>query len=287
MRNIWGFVLVCLIGVSAARAVTINIDHCGSTIPDNEVGSLTADLNCPPGSTAVSLGYGSTLDMNGHAIDVQNGWGVWCTASARCTVDGGGSGGALGEIRGGQAGVYLQRKASLSAASLVIRDCETGIAAEDWNNGGGASARLTNVQISGSDGAAVRVGRVRADNVRIEGNPGDGIAGSSTTSLMANGLTVTGNAFSAGCDVYGCAGIDVGDIKGTNLFVSGNAGLGIHAKSATLRNSIVVDNVRAGSTRDLVISEMPRINKVACNISVGWGSRSSVHWGVCSRDNAP
>lgn len=286
MRKIFGAVLACVIGAWSGRAAAINIDSCGVTVSDNDVAVLTADLNCPDGTTAVRLGKGSTLNMDGHSIEVPNGWGVWCNAAVRCTVTGGGKFGAFGEIRGGQAGVYLQRRARLSADSLVIRDCETGVSAEDWNTDHGAYARLTNVQITGSEAAAVRVGRIKIDNVRIEDNPGNGIAGLSTTSVKAKGLTVVGNAFSAGCQVYGCEGIDVGEISGTNLLVSGNAGIGIHALSAKLRHSTVIDNVRAGSTKDLVTSEKPRLHKVACNVSLGWGSQSLVHWDVCSLDYA-
>ena len=287
MRMIWGMAIVCVIAVSIERAAAINIDNCGQTIPDNEVGVLTADLNCPSASTAVYVGSGATLNMNGHAIDVPNGWGVWCSAAVRCTVTGGGQFGALGEIRGAEAGVYLGRRARLSAESVVIRDCVTGVEGEDWNAERGASARLTNVQISGSEGAGVRVSRLKADNVRIEDNPGTGIAGPSGGRLKAKGLTVTGNAFSAGCDVYGCQGIDVGEVSGSNLLVSGNGGIGIRAVTVKLSKSTVIDNVRAGAAKDLVIAEQPRLAKVACNVSLGWGSHSSVHWGVCSLDTVP
>lgn len=288
MKPTWGRVLVFVLAVFVNRAAAINIDSCGQTVPDKEVGVLTADLDCPAGSTAVTVGDAATLDMNGHAIVVPNGWGVWCSPHSRCTVDGGGSFGAFGEIRGAEAGVYLQRRTRLTARSLLIRDCVTGVSAEDWNNGRtGASARLTNVQVSGSEGAGLRVGRVIARNVTIEGNPGDGIAGTSSSTLRAKGLTVTGNAFSSGCEVYGCGGIDGGDVRGTNLVVSGNAGTGIRALTAKLRNSTVIENVRAGSLRDLVISEKPRLRHVACDVSLGWGSQGSVHWGVCSLDNVP
>jgi hypothetical protein len=68
--------------------------------------------------------------------------------------------------------------------------------------------------------------------------------------------------------------------------VTGNAGLGIKALETTLRNSTVTDNIRAGQRRDLVSAEEPQLHKVACGVSVGWGSQASVHWGVCALDDA-
>src|SRR4051794_8567180 len=110
MRTLSGLILACVIGGWAASAAAIHIDSCGVTISDNDLAVLTTDLNCAAGTTGVTLGYGATLDMNGHSIDVPNGWGVWCPAAARCTIKGGGAGGAFGAIHGGQAGVYLQRR---------------------------------------------------------------------------------------------------------------------------------------------------------------------------------
>jgi hypothetical protein len=144
------------------------------------------------------------------------------------------------------------------------------------------------VQVTGSDSAAIQIGSLKGDNVTIDNNPGHGIYTPSTESVVkARGLTVTNNAFSADCDLYGCAGIDAGEVKGLSLLVSDNGGIGIRARRATLRKSTVIDNVRAGSTKDLVIAERPRLQSVACNVSLGWGAQSTTHWGVCALDDVP
>lgn len=280
--------LACVVGLFAVRAAAINIDSCGTTVPDGAVAVLTADLSCASGTAAVRLGAGSVLNMNGRTIDAPDGWGVWCIAGSKCTVNGGGGAGfALGLIRGGQAGIYLGSRARLVADGIVIQDCVAGVLAEDWHATRGATARLINLTITGSEGTGVRVGRVKADTVTITGNPGTGIAAGSDSALRARGLMVTNNAFSAGCDVHGCEGIDVGELSGTNLVVSGNAGIGIRAREARLRKSTVVDNIRAGVIKDIVTAEKPRLSRVACNASFGWGSQSSTHWGVCALDNVP
>jgi hypothetical protein len=189
---------------------------------------------------------------------------------------------------GAQAGIYLQRGARVTASDVVIRSCVTGIEAEDWNNGRtGARARLSNVQVNGGAGVGLQVGRLKLENVAIEGNAGTGIMGTSTSWLKAEGLTVVGNAFSAGCQDYGCSGIDVGEIKGKNVVVTDNGGIGIRALRATLRYSTVVRNVRAGSIKDFVVFERPRLRSVTCDVSLGWGSQSLTHWGVCALDGLP
>jgi len=283
-----GLAVIFVVGVfGGVAAAGINIDTCGQMIPDKEVAVLTTDLHCAAGSTAVKLGSGATLNLNGHTIDVPDGWGVWCLPATRCSVVGGGTGGAFGEIRGAETGVYLQSRARASINSVVIRDCVTGVEAEDWRAGRvGASAELINVRITGSTGTGVRVGRVKGENVIVTDNPGNGIAAGSTSCLEAESLTVTRNATSATCDVVGCSGIDVGDLNARGLYVSDNAGLGIHALTARLRSSAVVENRRAGALRSLVISEAPNVRNVACDASFGWGSQSSVPWGVCSLDGS-
>src|SRR6185295_6186951 len=101
---------------SRGTAAAIDVTACGQTIPDYETGVLTTDLVCSTGSTAVTLGYASKFEMNGHTIDVPDGWGVWCVSGSRCTVTGGGSGGALGEIKNGNSGIYIQRGVRLIAS---------------------------------------------------------------------------------------------------------------------------------------------------------------------------
>jgi hypothetical protein len=171
VKRSWGLFISTVL-LFAHSAAAYNIDTCGQTVPDKEIGVLTTDLNCPAASTAVRVGNGATFDMNGHSITVPDGWAIWCQAQTRCTVIGGGIAGALGEIHDADTGIYLQRGTRLTAESVSIQDCVTGIQGEDWNNGrSGAGAKLTNVEITGSEGVAVLLGNVKAINVTIEGNP--------------------------------------------------------------------------------------------------------------------
>jgi hypothetical protein len=84
----------------------------------------------------------------------------------------------------------------------------------------------------------------------------------------------------------GASGIEVGVLKGSSLTVTDNAGVGILALEAKLRDSTVVENRRAGALRNLVVSEEPRLHNVVCDASFGWGSQSSVPWGVCELDSS-
>ncbi len=68
------------------------------------------------------------------------------------------------------------------------------------------------------------------------------------------------------------------------IVVSDNNGIGIYALFAKLADSTVIDNIRAGTGKDLVTSERPRLRNVVCNASRGWGSQSLTPWGVCALD---
>ena len=268
----------------ADLAAAIDISTCGQQVPDGEIGILTTDLVCDSATTAVRLGIGSTLELDGRSIVVPDGWGVWCGPAARCTIVGGNSPGEIGRISGGETGVYLQRNARLVMSDVAIEDCVTGIGAEAWHAPRGAKAMLSNVVVTGSVGTALRVGLLNLKNVTLEGNPGHGIVAGASSRLKANGLVVRGNAFSEDCEAFGCSGIDVGTVRGRDFVVSDNNGIGIYALFAKLADSTVINNIRAGSGKDLVTSEIPRLRNVVCNASRGWGSQSLTPWGVCALD---
>jgi hypothetical protein len=268
--------VAALLAISALPASAFDVTGCGQSIPNREHAVLVADLVCPPGTTAVRLHDGS-LDLGGHSITAPQGWAVWCSGS--CTVTNGG-------IEGGQSGIYLQRGARLVGQNLAITGSQVGIQAEDWNNGvNGSKALLTNVVITGSDLAAVQAGRVLAENVDIHDNSGHGIFVPWSGVLKSRGLTVKNNAYSAGCHDYGCVGISAGRIAGRDLVVTDNQGLGINAISAKLRVATVTGNSRAGAAKDLVIAQRPNLRDVECWRSAGWGSNSTVPWGVCLLDD--
>ena len=215
------------------------------------------------------------------------GFAVWCE-ERRCTISGGESGAPPGEIRDARYGVYLERDIHLEMSHVVVRDCTSqGIAAEDWSDRrGGSKAHLVDVRVTGCEGVAVEVGRLTLERVLIDANPGSGIGGASSPSIVADGLTVTGNAFSAGCQINGCEGIDVHRLRGCNVVVTDNAGLGIHARRVSLKDSVVTGNVRAGVLKDVVTAKRPALKDVECGRSLGWGTLAMTPWGVCALDSA-
>jgi len=203
-----------------------------------------------------------------------------------CNVVGSQDGTQTGEIRDGAVGVYLSRHASLTMSGVILRNCTASILAEDWSNGiSGARAVLQDVRITGSGGAAVVVGRLKVEDVTIDANPGTGISAGMLGNVKAKGLTVTGNASSANCQVYGCEGTEAGSISGRDVIVRDNVGIGIHAKKLRLHKSTVLNNLVAGSPRDVITREVPRLHGVDCGISLDWQSVSPSTWNVCWLDH--
>lgn len=280
MKAWFGFALAATVIASGLPAAALDVSTCGQTLPARSVGVLTGDLVCAPGETAVRLGVNSTLDLNGYDIVAPDGWGVWCEPGRRCTVIGNG-----GEIRDANAGVYLQNRAQLYISDIAVRDCDSGILAEDWHNGRkGSKVWLEDVLVTGSSDAAIRVGRVTAKDVTLIDNSGGGLIASWIGKVRATGLTVTGNATSATCQTVGCEGIESGSFTGKNVVVTDNDGVGIRSKLVRLKDSTVTGNSRAGSAVDLLTNEMPRLLRVICNRAANFTDPGN-DWGICQFDN--
>lgn len=280
MKRFIGLAVASAMLISAHTAAGVDVTSCGQTLPERSVGVLTGDLVCDPGQTAVVLGVNSTLDLNGHDIVAPDGWGIRCEAGRRCTVIGRG-----GEIRDAQAGVYLRNRGQLKMSGVAIRDCDTGILAEDWHNGRkGSKAWLEEVLVSGSSATAIRVGRVTAVNVTLVDNPGGGLIASWIGKVRAKGMTVSGNATSTVCQTVGCEGVETGSLIGKDVVVTDNSGVGIRSKQVRLVDSTVTGNVRAGSAVDIVSYQLPRLLRVICDRAANAVDPGS-DWGVCRFDN--
>lgn len=280
MKGWIGLAIASAVVIGAQTAAAVDVTSCGLTLPERSVGVLTGDLVCGAGETAVRLGVNSTLDLNGYDIVAPGGWGVWCEPGRRCTVIGHG-----GEIRDANAAVYLQNRAQLYISDVAIRDCDTGILAEDWRNGRkGSRAWIEDVLVTGSTSTAIRVGRVTAKNVSLIDNPGHGLIASWIGKVRAKGLTITGNATSALCQTVGCEGIEAGSFIGKDVVVTDNEGVGIRGKLIRMQDSTVTGNSRAGSAVDILSYELPRLLRVICNRAANAADPGN-DWSVCQFDN--
>src|SRR5262245_33788032 len=90
------FVVLAATGVRAA-----DITACGQSVPAGRRAVLGADLTCPPGAPAATVGEHATLALNGHTIH-GGGTAVLCTGR-RCTIEG------PGEITGATRAGVAQR----------------------------------------------------------------------------------------------------------------------------------------------------------------------------------
>ncbi len=279
MQRVFGLTVALGIIVAATCASAVDISSCGQALGEHEVGVLVADLSCPPATRGITMASGTTLDLNGHSIEAPDGWAIWCEAAARCTVIGNGA-----TIRNSRTGVYLQIRARLTMNDVQIQDCHVGVGSEDWNNGGtGSHARLTEVTVTGSTGAALNVGRLFLEHVALTDNPGSGIYGVITNKVKAFDLTITGNAYSEACQINGCQGVRAGKFLARDVVITDNAGIGVNARLVRVHGGVISNNIRALVRKDIVSSRAPMLRDVACDRSVLANDPLS-EWGVCRYD---
>src|SRR5262245_57792821 len=87
------FAALAAMAFATAPAQALDIGSCGASIPDGEVGTLTADLVCTDPVPAITLGAGATLELAGHRVqglsaDGQTSLTVLRCARKRCTIVG-------------------------------------------------------------------------------------------------------------------------------------------------------------------------------------------------------
>ena len=262
------------------------ITTCGTAIPDKEVGTLAADLDCTdPATPAVSLGHRATLELAGHEIhgisaDGQVSRNVVACTDRACTIvgpgrivgnDGTGSYGAC--VSGADDGLLTMT--SNGQGTIRVESCSTGVL--------GRTAKLTDVQaFSNMVGISVYK-NVHLRNVEASGNQfgviGRKIAGEDVQADTNTRFGIVGNAFH-------------GAVKLKNLVASGNGDAAVIAWSVKLGGGGAVGNNGYGQGIDVVSATKPHVSDFSCIASGKIGESYimgpplllSGSWGVCSGD---
>ena len=274
----------------AASAVAVDITTCGQSVADLDVGVLQADLDCtgqagiclhlgvddadvgcssagdchftldPCANTAVSLGAGSVLQLNGHSI---TGAGVLCSAAGTCSVTGPGS------ILAAPIGILARKK--VVASGLTIDGGGFGVVSRL----GGALLNDVNLTDNTEDGIWSWRGTIRASNVVATGNGDNGLY-ATLKPVIARDVTTSNN---------GNHGIDGHPVRGINVTAQGNVGIGVvSAKGLSIRDSTVTGNGLGYGGLDIVSARRPRVRNTVCDHSSNIGTDENPNWGVCTLD---
>ena len=287
MRHL--FALLCVLAL-AGSAAAVDITTCGQSVADNDIGVLQVDLDCtaqtgvcvhrnfndeevacsveadcqppinnPCARTAVTLGAGAILQLNGHSI---TGAGVLCSAAGICGVSGPGS------ILSAPVGVLARKR--VIAAEVTIDGGVYGIVSR---RGG---AVLSNVALTNNtlDGIWSWQGAIRANGVVATGNGEIGLY-AKLKPVVARNTTVSNN---------GGSGIDGYPSRGANLTIQNNGGFGIVSeKGLAVRDSTITGNGVAYGGLDIASVRRPRVRNTLCDHSQNRGEGGG-SWGVCALD---
>jgi len=274
----------------AVSAAAVDITTCGQSVADLEVGVLQSDLDCTgqpgicvhPGvddadvacntpadcyaaidvcaHTAVSLGAGAILQLNGHTI---TGAGVLCSALGTCTVTGPGS------ILSAPVGILARKK--VVASGLTVDGGGFGIVSRR------RGAILTDVNLTNNaqDGIwAWQSGTIRASGVVATGNGGTGLF-AKLRPIIATAVTASNN---------GNHGIDGTPVRGLEVTAQDNVGMGVVSETGlALRDSTLTGNGVAYDGLDVVSVRPPRVRNTVCDHSKNIGGGGG-NWGVCALD---
>jgi hypothetical protein len=274
----------------AVSAAAVDVTACGQSVADLDVGVLQADLDCtgqpgicvhPGGNdedvacstagdcysaldtcahTAVSLGAGAILQLNGHSI---TGAGVLCSAEGSCTVTGPGS------ILSAPVGILARKK--VVASGLTIDGGVFGIVSRL----GGAILADLNLTNNTEDGIWSWRGTIHASNVVATGNGDSGLYATLKT-VIARGVTASNN---------GNHGIDGYPVRASDVTAQGNVGIGVvSAKGLSIRDSTVTGNGLGYGGLDVVSARRPRVRNTVCDHSKDIGPAENPNWGVCTLD---
>jgi hypothetical protein len=241
---------ISLLLLSASPSIALDIFFCGQAVPSNQVGVLTADLNCI-GDIGVLLDPYAELDMNGHQISGGT-TGVLCLEK-RCEIHGPGR---------------------ITGASLC------GVQAA--NNPGHFKILIDGVDIDNTQcavaGSSAKDISLRVENVNVT----DNLGGLSAGRITATNLIATGNANGA---VDGRRGIRLIDST-----ITANPGIGVIARRGVLLRDSVVTGNDATNGYDVAAQRRPRLDGGTCGRSVVipkvfvLPSPGDSSWGVCTDD---
>lgn len=248
----------------SAPAGAVDVTSCGQIIPARQTADLIADLDCPdaPSSgtlqelSGIYLERGARLHLNGFTLSGEV-YGVGCEGT--CTIEG------PGTIRDFAEGVVSY--GTTKVENVVFQD-SNGYAIHVY---GEKTLKAEDVTVLDHDGlVAMAASRMKAKNVTIE-RCWYGIITLKT--LVATGLTVRD---------CGQRAIGAGTVRGKDLTVVDNAGIGIIASKIILADSVVTGNDTGSTGIDLQSARAPKLTNTTCELSAD--ADTGTPFGVCSED---
>ncbi len=255
----------------SAPVHAVDVTSCGDTVADGQTGTLQVDLDCSadPAESAVRLGRGATLDMNGHAI-VSRVAGVSCGSDAHapiCSVLG------PGDISGGDYGIVGADRMVIVSDVAVHDTALRGIAVT-------RNLRATNVSVLRAGNAGISVGRqLTATNVTANDNAGDGVE---ATRLIGTDVTASNNGFGGVVSARFFAIRLTASNNGQSAIPAGS-GAGIQGGRGTLIDSVLTGNDIDGTPVDVLTARRPHALNTTCDHSQRLGV-PGVSWGICAAD---
>ena len=273
----------------AGSALASNITQCGQTVSSGDVGALMVDLVCP-GTSAVKVSSGGTLELNNHSISAPGASAVAADFVALPTgvprhkfrVVG------PGTIYGSDTGI--EGIGAIRVSMIAIHDTGTGIKTTTDSRTG--TLKLSNVSITQSsdptNGVGVVANKVRARGLTVTGMPFDGIM---VDKIIGADVIASGNG--PGIPSLGVGfGIGANTIHLQNLTANDNDGAGVFADKIKLRDSTVTGNRGAitdptthkhTSDIDVFTDSRPALVNTVCGKSYNPGLDAS--WNVCQNDS--
>ena len=277
---------LCALLATSARAS--DVTQCGQTVSTGDVGVLMVDLVCP-GTSAVKVSNGGTLELNNHSISAPGASAVAAdfvplpTGVPRHKFRVVGPGTIYGSDTG------IEGIGAIQVSMVTIHDTGTGIKTTSDNRNG--KLKLSNVSITQSsdptDGVGVIANKVRASGLTVTGMPFDGII---VQKISGADVIASGNG--PGIPSLGVGfGIGAETIHLQNLTANDNDGAGVFAEKITLRDSTVTgnrgaitdpDTLHHTSDIDVFTDSQPRLVNTVCGKSYNPGLDGS--WHVCQND---
>jgi hypothetical protein len=238
---------------------------CGMQISRGDPGVLQGDLDCTgePGPSAVTLGPGARLLLNGHRITGARVHDVSCEAAVparTCVIEG------PGELTGSRYGLFTSERARVE--NVVIHGNDVGIYSSYGDVSHASRLDLTGVVIRDNTGDGVRGGtKLYATDTTIENNGGVGTTSWGPSRLVRT--TITGN---------GSTGIVTGryhDFYELYFYTR---------HQLVLVDSTVTGNGLGDGSGDLLSGRKPRLLRTTCGTSGNPTVAGTPTWGVCTGD---
>lgn len=268
MRRLVITVLVLSLVPAAAWSLDIPGDpsSCGIIIQRGDPGVLQGDLDCTgqTGASALTLGGGAKLYLNGHRISGGQNQNVHCypavSPSRTCTIEG------PGELTGAPIGLAAASRARLR--EVIIHGNGVGIYKTYGDINHSARLDLDAVTIRDNTNEGIRGGgAIRAKDSTIRDNGGVGTTSYGPSRLVRT--TITGN---------GGSGIVTGRYNDFYLSYFYTKRLLALVDSDVSGNGLVDGGV------DILSGKRPIVLRTTCGTSANPLEPGNPTWGVCSGD---